>query len=1022
MSKRILSLVLALVMVLGTFGTTFAAETVAETAEKEAAAFLKEINLLKGDDKGNLNLDLKLERRDVVVLLSRLMGEEEVAAKFPVSEESPTWEDARTDAYYTPFFAWAEVNKFFAGKTVKELAPRDVMTAQDYAVVLLRALGYEADGQDAWKAALENAKKLGILADVTVENATEITRGQMSVMTLNALAVNVKDSTKTLAETLNIVLPVPAKLEVVSVSASNLKEVEVEFNQNVDKDSAENKDNYSLNKSLNVESAKLSDNGQQVILRVVTNVVNQENYELTVKNVKADGKALAKTVVEFSPLDVKLPAVESVEALGNKAVKVTFTEPIKDSSVSISDFKINGKAVAGNFDADNGRVIIVKVYNKLADGSHTLEVAKVDDFADYTIVTGTYDFDVVEDTQAPTIESVEATFETVRVTFSESVQNVKGGSAAFWKNSESNTAKYNSESSVTKIDDKTYEFTFAPANKLPGYEVYLYVTGVKDYSDNTIAKDAPVLVKANIDQSRPEVTSVELNETDYKTIVVKFSKSIANLTTRSMYSLKDAKGNVVSVRSITPSDNDKTATILLYTALEEGEHVLKIEGLKDKTTLANVMMPYETTLNAEDNGAPTVKSVAKDGRYVIITFSEEMSLDGDGSIARLENYLIQYSGGFRALPAGTSLDVMSDAKSVMLIMPAKVGTADYDHALLTAVTVQRVEDAAGNILENYSFTTSSLSSTFEISATSGLDNVKLIDHRTVELTFNQNIGTGVDAADFKILDSATSLVENAKVESVEVNGSKVLLTLDKDYYTLNGSKLSFAAEAFNSVLGTKVSAYNAVIQDKVKPELKDGVNEFVVATANAAGTATIVVPFTENLLAANEAQFATDLIVKRVNGNKLLVPTVDYTTTVTSGDEITILLENTANVNGHDSVYTVELKAPTFVVDANNNKAVEFSAISTGEVTLGYAKVKEIKTNTASSLVVEFNETVVSALGDVSGIVATVTNTDVANVVTFALSASANSAEKFQFTVTDTNGNVKTYEATFTTEWTIAGK
>ena len=73
--KRILSLTLALVMVLGTFTAVFAAEP---TVEEAAGAFLEKVGVLLGDDEGDLLLEENLERRDAVILLSRLLDRKSV--------------------------------------------------------------------------------------------------------------------------------------------------------------------------------------------------------------------------------------------------------------------------------------------------------------------------------------------------------------------------------------------------------------------------------------------------------------------------------------------------------------------------------------------------------------------------------------------------------------------------------------------------------------------------------------------------------------------------------------------------------------------------------------------------------------------------------------------------------------------------------------------------------------------------------------------------------------------------------
>src|SRR5690606_15276673 len=136
------------------------------------------------------------------------------------------------------YLAWAEVNGYFEGVAEGKFSPRTHLTAQDFSLVLLRALGYDVKGHDAWKKALETAEEAGLLVDLEVEEKDVVSRGLMAVLVLNTLKAEVVGEGVTLAEKLGYELPeeVPAELEIVSVTADNLKEVEVVFNQELDEE------------------------------------------------------------------------------------------------------------------------------------------------------------------------------------------------------------------------------------------------------------------------------------------------------------------------------------------------------------------------------------------------------------------------------------------------------------------------------------------------------------------------------------------------------------------------------------------------------------------------------------------------------------------------------------------------------------------------------------------------------------------------------------------------------------------
>lgn len=228
--KRTLSLVLALVMILGTIPAFAAAPTV-----NEAAEFLnsEEVNVLRGNlSEGALMLEEGLKRQDSVVMLSRLLGEEDVVE---ATEGEPTWEDI-ADGFYNPVLKWAQETGWYNGHSEVRFGYNEVITAQDYSLVLLRALGYVDELEVAWADAYEKAIELGLLEDIGEK--AEITRGEMAVMTFIALGTEMADGEQTLAEALEIEMPEEVKELEMTVEVINAKTIEVTFNQEVDKEEA----------------------------------------------------------------------------------------------------------------------------------------------------------------------------------------------------------------------------------------------------------------------------------------------------------------------------------------------------------------------------------------------------------------------------------------------------------------------------------------------------------------------------------------------------------------------------------------------------------------------------------------------------------------------------------------------------------------------------------------------------------------------------------------------------------------
>ena len=222
--KKILALVLVLSMVLGSFGFAFAATPV----QTNAGQALKDLGVLKGDASGNLMLDSVLKRQDIIVLLSRLMGAEEEAAKFPI----PTAFTDVTDAYYKPFIGWATVEGLTNGIGENKFGFDQELTVKELATFLLRALGND----NAWDKAEALSVELGLVAAGTNFNAAA-SRGVMAAATLNALGTAMNGEKHSLGTHLGLAgfeLEQPVVFGVKSVKANTAKSFQVEFTKAVE--------------------------------------------------------------------------------------------------------------------------------------------------------------------------------------------------------------------------------------------------------------------------------------------------------------------------------------------------------------------------------------------------------------------------------------------------------------------------------------------------------------------------------------------------------------------------------------------------------------------------------------------------------------------------------------------------------------------------------------------------------------------------------------------------------------------
>ena len=235
--KRVLSLVLALVLVLGMMPTAFA-------ADMSGAEMLLDKGFITGKDgatvDAKLDVNAKLTRALLAALIAELNGAKEEAAAFA---QPADFTDADTfQDWAKPFIAYAQQNEWMNGYPDGTFRADADVPANQLAAVLLNALGYEFE----YATVLETAAGLGIMAE-----GTALTRGEAFEAMWTAVSEVPMNTEEAL--TLGVFLgkleaPVvePETLEVVGATATNFREVVVAFNKAVDASLLGDKANYAV--------------------------------------------------------------------------------------------------------------------------------------------------------------------------------------------------------------------------------------------------------------------------------------------------------------------------------------------------------------------------------------------------------------------------------------------------------------------------------------------------------------------------------------------------------------------------------------------------------------------------------------------------------------------------------------------------------------------------------------------------------------------------------------------------------
>jgi hypothetical protein len=653
--KRRLSLLLAVVMVLGSFSFAFAAND-----EINYGKFLEENGVLKGDTEGNLNLDKPLERRDSVIMLSRLLKAEDEAKAFK-EEGLPTWKD-NNDPNYNGYLAWGQSNKYFQGHNDTTFGPRENITVKEYSIVLLRALGY-VDEAGVWKEAFETAKKLGVLEGIEKAADEDVLRGEMAQMTFNALGTKMKGSDKTLAEKLEIEMPAPKELKAEVKDTENLKEVVVSLTNAklANKDKLENASNYRIDGNT-IERVEVK--GDDVLVQVKDTFRSGKQYELQIKGVdKAiDGK------YKFIAKDNTIPAVEKVEALGEYGIKVVTSEPIED--VKGKNFLVDGRYVVMNVEI-YGRNLILTPYNgSFPSDAKTLTIEGLKDFAGYKSAKEDFDIEIVKDNEAPKVEDVILKGNKVEVVFDKDIykSSVEGYDS---RSSVGNISYelgrhtiYANEGKKVDTNKAVYEFKDSEA---PSRRDSVTIVDVANHSKVKMEK-TKMAVREVIDDIEPEIVSkkVVAKNVDKGTMTIElhFDKDVAGsfetkdkdetkfdvddhftLYDGEVYKrniVKPENGKVASAEyAKDEKDDDKYLKNVIVVKLEnlkpynkdkENEYVLEIENFVDASSSRNKMYRDYYEFKFEKGTSFAIKSidvVTKGKRDTEIEIEFSKALDRD---------------------------------------------------------------------------------------------------------------------------------------------------------------------------------------------------------------------------------------------------------------------------------------------------------------------------------------------------------------------------------------------------------
>lgn len=360
----------------------------------KAIKVLSGLGIVEGDDEGNFNPTSNIKRSEMVAMVCRAMGQEDVAK----ASGGSSFDDVAADHWAAGYIAWGVAGDIIYGVGDNKFDPDANVKFQDAVVMVLRALGYERIAQRSENGGyptgyLKVASQRGVLASTNFDGATAATREVVAQVIYNALttplvdvsyyAPNPKDDEyvvydgkngtdlRTLLTYTNEIYKVKATVENTAKTEENLRKdidnpkVELDIIGTYDYYWDEILDNQFSSKNSTIKPyVGETEVGDYLGYTVEAYIVENDNEEWELLAVVVDSKSTDSETVSanFEAYDEKSGTFEYYEDLNDsKTVKID-TKTGDDLSVYYNGSRINESEIDGFGGLEN---LLVNVANSI---------------------------------------------------------------------------------------------------------------------------------------------------------------------------------------------------------------------------------------------------------------------------------------------------------------------------------------------------------------------------------------------------------------------------------------------------------------------------------------------------------------------------------------------------------------------------------------------------------------------------------------------------------------------------------
>lgn len=885
--RKLTAVALAVALVLTSMTAVFAADSTT-LANADKAVTLKDLGLYAGQDANDpkVGLENALTTQDSLIFLAKLFGYYETANALTsdqVAESLAKFDDAASiSAYAKNVISYSAANGILSGSTKDGkffVGAKDTVTAERFATFMLRQMGYSVPDYRESVAKLAETKGSKVDAtltgDLTRDDAVSVMYGALTAEKANGKAViadivNSNTNLQQKAEKLGLIAsntsPSQTRgskgsgsgtiqdLKVLSVKALNTKQLAIEFNAQMDKDSAQDESNYiikdqgDVEKTLTDTSCKLGNDMKTVTITLDSTIQDCLTNSSTAKVIvstdimDANKKKLGEEKeVAVEVQDGILPTVKEVKDTGERNIKITFSEPVYEGSnhttiLNPSNFKVTSGTYAyyiqnAELDLD---VINLKVGTKLIDGPITVTVNAaglsgnvIQDYAGYKIFQGEHTFNYVRDTSVPVVTVKEATGKKVVLHFSKPVR----GSNIKLYHSEKNNESCMATTETDYADEITFEFSQA----LPSGTLKLFLVNSKILGEEIIdsygirVPDQSLTCEVVIDTSAPVVTDCEVNKNER--IKIKFNEALDTevATNPDSYVVKRLSDNKNIPFTAEINNFNQSVDLIFDVKLDDNtEHQLVVKQFKDLSGNVN-KSDYQHNFTTLDFKNPEVINDPEADQHcfaipekgkIFIVYSEAMN---EAQMLDRANYMVSIDQDKYMV---LDYDTITKVDDRIIQIYVKELEDMKDSTIKPSVQIAPIMDLANKRL--YGVVDSYLVEKIEAENVH-IEEAQLIAKNKIKVVFNKRMKS-VHGNDFQLTNLTTpGSINVVDCESITINSdgkTEAFLILDNDLATdvrnEQGELIkiaTIAAPSSESESGSKLrSEFYTNLYDKTAPE------------------------------------------------------------------------------------------------------------------------------------------------------------------------------------------------------------